>query len=657
MTASSRTALDAGFHIIVPVWGESYTRLFAEVSLPTLLAPGNIPALPHRERHVFSIYTTPDSRCLIESTPAFARLKEFIRVEFHPVRARVDQIGNPYDVQSDCYRRAIRHADAVDKAIVFLTPDIVMSDGSLRGLARIAASSARAVIGVGVRLDKAQVRDRLLAHHCSATGDAIAITPHALARLALKTLHPIAKAHMFHAEGEHLGPSNLYWRVGSEGLLARCFHLHPFLVYPRVKNAPFAKSIDGDYLEAACPDPDDIHVITDSDEFSAWELSDADRRLPMVPRSLPLADLAKWVRDKTTQRHRGLIQKVIRLHCGVTDHALWQRVERESSEAVGKLLASAELLPAAAVQSTISPLRFMTAVRNLDEARAFIEIALPSALAPGNIPRLPNRASSLYTIAAPPTCAQFIESSPAYAELREHMPAAIHVVTENAAVDPRFAASFRVDALREAAANDAAAVFVDPDVVLAETSVAAAVRTCQSGVRAIITPRLHIAADAAASLLRQIFTAGGLLSISSEALVRLAMAHLHPASTSQLACETPDFVDPDAMLWRVEDEELVMHAFGYDPFVVRPRRAPQAASTLSEALLGSGLREEEIVLFRESGRSCNAVSRHAPPRRPRCAGPTSGHGLSPAPVQFSGASFAMSCGSAPCAPVRHAGPL
>jgi hypothetical protein len=87
---------------------------------------------------------------------------------------------------------------------------------------------ARAVLGVGIRLDKAPVSGHLLANHRSATGDAIAIAPRDLARLALGALHPIAKAHMFHAESDELQLSNLYWRVGGEGLLARCARAAPW---------------------------------------------------------------------------------------------------------------------------------------------------------------------------------------------------------------------------------------------------------------------------------------------------------------------------------------------------------------------------------------------------------------------------------------------
>jgi hypothetical protein len=595
VTAGGKTAIEAGLQIIVPVWGEAYTRLFAELCLPTLLAPGNIPALPHRERHVFAIYTTPDDRRIIEAAPAFALLSRTIAVEFHPVRARVGQIINHYDVQSDCFRRAIRRADAANRAMVFLTPDLVMADGSLRGLARIAGTGARAVLGVGIRLDKAPARERLLAYRAD---DAIAIVPRDLVRLALGALHPIARAHMFHGESDAIQLSNLYWRVGGEGLVARCFHLHPFLVYPRVKNAPFSNTVDGDYLEAACPDPADAYIITDSDEFSAWELSDADRRVPTIPRTRPLADFLTWVRNKTTPRHRALAGHAIRIHCGMTDAALWQQAERESGESVAKLLALAEQGAGseAAVRSTPS-LRFMTPVRSVEEARSLVDTALPSALAPGNIPRLPDRARSRYTIAAPAECARLIEASPAFAELREQMPAEIRIVSDAAAADPAFAAGCRIDALRDAAANDAVAFFMDPDAVVAGTSLDSAWRISRGNIRAVVAPRLRLAAETAALPLREC-TVEGLLSVGSEELIRLAMAHLHPAAVSQLPGAEQDLVDPDALLWPVEHEGLVIHAFAFDPVLIHPRHPPQPP--FDDLLASCGLRQEEIGVFRES---------------------------------------------------------
>ena len=197
MTAAERTALDAGLHIIVPVWGREYTQIFIDLLLPTLLAPGNIPALPHPERHVFQIYTTLEDRAMIEASPAYQRLIRHIRVAFHRVRVRDPFTAvNRFSVQSDCYRRAIREADAADQAMVFLTPDSVMADGSLRNLAAIAGRpGVRTIYGPGVRLIKEPVQAHLLRHHRVTEDGPIIIAPRELVRVMLDNLHPIAKAH------------------------------------------------------------------------------------------------------------------------------------------------------------------------------------------------------------------------------------------------------------------------------------------------------------------------------------------------------------------------------------------------------------------------------------------------------------------------------
>lgn len=599
-TAGERTALQAGLHFVVPVWGDEYTRCFTELCLPTLLAPGNLPSLPHRERHRFVIYTTPRDRQIIEVAPVFTRIARLIRVEFHPVRARVGHIINQYDVQSDCFRRAIRNADAADQALVFLTPDMIIADGSLHGLARIADTKARAVLGVGIRLDKALVRNRLLAEFCPGAGDAIAMAPRDMARLAFGALHPISTSHMFHAESDSIQLSNLYWRVGNEGLLARCFHLHPFLVYPRVKNAPFGDTVDGGYLEAACPDLADAYIVTDSDEFSVWELSDAGRSVQGIARSRPLSAFLTWVRDNTTPRHRTLVGHAIRIHCGMTDHALWRQTELESGESVAKLLELAEqhVSQGAATQSA-SSLRFVTAVRSVDEARAFVAVALPSALAPGNIPRLPNRTQARYIIVAPAEGAKLIDASPAYTELREHMPAEIRVVGDLATGQPDFVTACHIDVLRDAAENNAAAYFIDPDAVFAGTSLDSAWRVCQAPFRAMVAPRLRIVAESAMPLLNDL-TVEGLLSVASEELICMAMAHLHRASASQMPGGDDDLIDPDALLWPIANEGLIMHPLAVDPVLIYPRRAPSMARRLDDLLLECGLRHEEVGSFNDS---------------------------------------------------------
>jgi len=607
MTAAERTALDAGFHIIVPVWGREYTQIFIELMLPTLLAPGNIPALPHPERHVFQIYTTPADRAVIEASPIHARLKQHIRVAFHRVRSHPEKGGNAYAIQSDCYRRAIREADAADQAMVFLTPDSVMADGSLRNLARIAGTGVRAVLGVGVRLVKETVSEALLQYHRGDDG-VIAIGPRELVRLALPNIHPIAKAHFYHDEGYGLFLSNLYWRIGTEGLLARCFHLHPFMVYPRVKNAPFTTTVDGDYIEAACPDLADTYVVTDSDEFWAFELSAADRRIRIMDRSRPPIEFVQWMYNKTTARHRQLIGKVIRMHAGMSDGPAWRAAELEAEGCVKQLLSYVEAMAqakGATVQASgyysqqkLAALHFRTLLRSEAEARLFIDAALPSLIAPGNIPRLVNKRACRWRIEATSEAASVVAGAPEWAELRDHMPAEIEISQAAAAHEHR-SLDYRQRVVDEAAAAGAAAFFVEHDSVFTDESLTFATRVLELGYRAVLVSLLPLRRPTALPVLRDGFWIEGLLSIGSRELARLAMQHLdaRPVTGSDAL-----LLDRAALGWRVGDEGMIVHCLEPYPLVIYPRSglAPAPRVADDRFLGGVGLAEQEISVVTDA---------------------------------------------------------
>lgn len=331
--------LKGGLHFITPVWGREYTRCFLNVCLPSLLAPGNIPSLKSDGQCIYSIYTTPDDLRVIQNSSAFELLRRCLPVFFHPIRQKVDQTTNQYFVQSDCYRRGIRTADKADAGIIFINADVVVADGGIRALTRILTSGKRAILALGIRLNKNAVAARLLEHHSSSAGAVISIKPRELAALALPNIHQITKAHLFHGEGEDLHPAGLFWRVGDEGLLAHCFHLHPLVVCPTVKNAPFSVTIDEDYLMASCPDKNDHYIIQDSDEFLACELTDENRQIPAIPRTSNLREIAKWAYSNANTSHRELIRHAIKIHAGQSDLHAWSETEREAQKVVDEVLA------------------------------------------------------------------------------------------------------------------------------------------------------------------------------------------------------------------------------------------------------------------------------------------------------------------------------
>lgn len=321
-----------GMYFLTPVWGEAYTRLFLDVAVPSQLAPGNLPGLRDPQQCRYLIFTTPRDAEVIVSDPKYHALSSAIQVEIKLIEG---EIGLPHDMMSACFRRGISMADEQGAASVFLTPDFVCSDKTFTTLQRLVLQGWRVVHVTGIRLNKESaalaLRERFL------RGNVIAVDPRDLMQLALRNLHPLATSSFWEEGEDDLLPSNLYWRVGSEGILARCFHLHPILVFPERKQAPFFVTVDDDYVLSSCPDPSHDYVSRDSDEVLVVELSDLRRYFRTGMRKGSVNDVAFWAELAANRRHRRLVDVPIRLHTGGMDEALWREAERRSNEVVSQI--------------------------------------------------------------------------------------------------------------------------------------------------------------------------------------------------------------------------------------------------------------------------------------------------------------------------------
>ena len=324
-----------GFHFLVPVWGEAYTRLFLDVVLPAHLSPGNLRAMSRPERCVYRIFTTPENFDVIRSAEAFGRLEKVMPVELHAI----DLTGDArYGKMSECYQQGVHLADADDAAIFFLNADLLFADGSFAACERLVARGVRVVETTGIRLLKPAVSAQLLAHHWSASDGWVKVTSRELIGIALDNLHPIMRRPFWDGrEARDLVPSNLIWPVAREGLLLRCYHLHPLVVWPEKKNVSFYGTVDDDYPHLACPDPAGVHVVEDSDELLFCELSDLSHDVGGGIRRQSIPALALWARAVTHPRHRALARHRIRLHATEVTPSLWEPVERASDAVLARV--------------------------------------------------------------------------------------------------------------------------------------------------------------------------------------------------------------------------------------------------------------------------------------------------------------------------------
>ena len=96
---------------LLPVWGQRYVRQFLEVGLPTLLAPGNLPALAATLPTRFVILTRLDDDDYIRRHVAFRRLSAVCDTEIRFIDHLVT--GSNYSTTITlAYTEAIRAAGA-----------------------------------------------------------------------------------------------------------------------------------------------------------------------------------------------------------------------------------------------------------------------------------------------------------------------------------------------------------------------------------------------------------------------------------------------------------------------------------------------------------------------------------------------------------------
>jgi hypothetical protein len=122
--------------LCTPVWGDEYVRVFCDLVLPTLLAPGNLPVFAGRMQCVFLIYTSHDSEASLRSSSAFQKLTSLLEVRLHFVEDLEAEAAGTYGMLTACYNDAIRIGAEHRQALIFLNADMIYSSGTFASIVK-----------------------------------------------------------------------------------------------------------------------------------------------------------------------------------------------------------------------------------------------------------------------------------------------------------------------------------------------------------------------------------------------------------------------------------------------------------------------------------------------------------------------------------------
>ncbi|MBV8566955.1 MAG: hypothetical protein JO273_15990 [Methylobacteriaceae bacterium] len=312
--AVSRPPLRA-IRVLLPVWGYKFVRQFLEFCLPTLLAPGNVPALVEALPCEFVLMTSDADAPTIRGHPAWRSLSRICDTKLMPIDDLITD-GNHSATITLAYARAVRETgdDMLDTCFLFLVSDYVVAAGSLGNVVARIRDGASAVLAGNFQI-VAEDAIPLLRHRVNPSSPYIHLPPRELVGWSLAHLHPATVANIVNFGLNHNAHTNrLFWCVDERTLIGRFYLMHMIAIRPEVTDFIIGASCDYSFVPEMCPSGS-VSVLTDSDEYLVVEMQPRDhenRHLRWGP--IDPKDLADSLSEWTTTQHRKNVDNVLLYH-------------------------------------------------------------------------------------------------------------------------------------------------------------------------------------------------------------------------------------------------------------------------------------------------------------------------------------------------------
>jgi hypothetical protein len=305
--------------LIIPVWGERYVGNALSVTLPAVLASGNLPALCEAfdvelaivtERRLFA--TVTNSRCFQTATKICA-------VRLIALDDLLTETPGDYGMVLT-YALFRGFADlgprVTETYLLFLNADFIISDGSLRHLGTLMKQGHSVVHAPSFRVVLEDILP-LLKAKVDVASCTLRVPSRELVKLALAHKHPTVKARTVNQRLRHqFWMDQYYWYVDEGTLIGYQSPAALVAIKPqRVVTEP-AGFWDYSFIPEAAP----LAVpafITDSDDFFMIESQSRGTGSEMIRIGwFSLAEMARKESVRATQEHRYSGRQLLKIHAG-----------------------------------------------------------------------------------------------------------------------------------------------------------------------------------------------------------------------------------------------------------------------------------------------------------------------------------------------------
>jgi hypothetical protein len=263
-----------GIHICIFVYGESYTKLLAEILLANLAAM--VLEIPEGLRTLsrVRIVTTEDDIPLIEASPALPVLRQRIRVEIlNAARLGGQERHGNYGPMVESQRIFVIDAARENAALFFVGPDQVYSRGSFALFCDCLLRGYRLILGPGPRIKREAARAELRELIAASPDGTFAPDSDWLIDLLFRHWHQVNDQFLIENEGSIWWKDYVCNRPHPDEVLFRFLQGPTFVAWPRRPVDDFDGFVDHELPELCCSSWRDIYVVDDARHCLAIDLT------------------------------------------------------------------------------------------------------------------------------------------------------------------------------------------------------------------------------------------------------------------------------------------------------------------------------------------------------------------------------------------------
>jgi hypothetical protein len=328
-----------GITLLLPVWGYRFVSQFLEFCLPTLLAPGNVPAVAAALPTRFIVLTREDDEELIHSHPTWLALKRVCDAEVEFIDDMITE-GNHTTTITLAFARVVRraHEEKTDTCFVFLMSDYLFADGSLRTVVNHFLNGASGIVAGNFQI-VAEEASSSLPYSTDPVSRALTLSSRELLAWSLDYLHPATAANVVNFGLSHNAHTNrLLWRVDENTFIGRFYLIHPIGIRPEVVDFIVGSSLDYSFIPEMCPSGS-VVTLTDSDDYFVVEMQPRRHESTNLrPGPIDEAELATSLSEWTTVQHRANADQTVVYHVGDIPENLPQAIA-EADAFIGRVSA------------------------------------------------------------------------------------------------------------------------------------------------------------------------------------------------------------------------------------------------------------------------------------------------------------------------------